>query len=116
MSTDLDRELDRLEQRLPPRIARFVRWGRQPGTAWARWPLSLVLIVGGIFSFLPVLGLWMLPLGFVLIAQDVPLLRRPMGWIMAWINDRWGRETRPADQSVGREPDPSQPRPVRHTY
>ena len=27
---------------------------------------------GGIFQFLPVLGLWMLPLGLLLFAQDVP--------------------------------------------
>ena len=37
---------------------------------------SILLILGGIFSFLPVLGLWMLPLGLLLIAQDVPLLQK----------------------------------------
>jgi hypothetical protein len=34
-----------------------------------RIPLAILLIFGGIFSFLPVLGLWMLPLGLVLFAQ-----------------------------------------------
>src|SRR5262245_17761392 len=114
MSADLDCELDRLEQRLPPRMARFVRWVRQPGTAWVRWPLGLVLIVGGIFSFLPVLGIWMLPLGLVLIAQDVPFLRRPVARLLAWITDRWVRDTRPAAQGV--EPDPSQPDRARPKY
>ena len=37
-----------------------------------------LLIFGGIFSFLPVLGLWMLPLGLLLFAQDVPVLQKPM--------------------------------------
>ena len=101
MSADLDRELDRLEQRLPPRMARLLRWVRRPGAAWVRWPLALTLIVGGIFSFLPVLGLWMLPLGVVLIAQDVPFLRRPVAPLLAWINDRWGRDP-PAVRSESR--------------
>jgi hypothetical protein len=34
----------------------------------------------------------MLPLGLVLIAQDIPFLRRPMARMIAWINDRWMRE------------------------
>jgi hypothetical protein len=90
MSTaDLDRELDRLERKLTPRMARFAHWVRQPSARWVRWPLALVLIVGGVFSILPVLGLWMLLVGLGLIAQDIPVLRRPMTRLVAWINDRW---------------------------
>jgi hypothetical protein len=92
MSADLDRELDRLERKLPPRIGRFIRWVRQPSARWVRWPLAVILIVGGIFGILPVLGLWMLPLGLVLIAQDIPFLRGPLGRLVAWINDRWRRD------------------------
>lgn len=40
-----------------------------------RLPVAFVLIVGGCLSFLPVLGLWMLPLGVMLLAVDVPLIR-----------------------------------------
>ena len=43
-----------------------------------RFPVALVLIAGGLFSFLPVLGLWMLPLGFLLLAVDLPVLRGPI--------------------------------------
>ena len=89
---DLDRELDRLELKLPPRIVRFVRWVRQPSGRWLRWPLAVILMAGGVVGFLPVLGLWMLPLGLVLIAQDVPFLRRPMARMVRWINDRWLRD------------------------
>ena len=39
-------------------------------------PLSL--IAGGIFSILPVLGLWMLPLGLALMSDDVPWLKTPL--------------------------------------
>ncbi|MBP7240658.1 MAG: tryptophan synthase subunit beta [Amaricoccus sp.] len=40
-----------------------------------RAPLGLLLMLGGVFSFLPVLGIWMLPLGLLLLAVDFPVLR-----------------------------------------
>jgi hypothetical protein len=43
-----------------------------------RFPIALVLIAGGLFSFLPVLGIWMLPLGLLLLAVDLPVLRGPI--------------------------------------
>lgn len=43
-----------------------------------RFPLALLLIAGGVFSFLPVLGVWMLPLGLLLLAVDLPVLRGPI--------------------------------------
>ncbi|HVL20537.1 MAG TPA: tryptophan synthase subunit beta [Amaricoccus sp.] len=45
------------------------------GTRLIRLPVALLLLLGGFFSFLPVLGLWMLPLGVMLLAVDVPLIR-----------------------------------------
>jgi hypothetical protein len=36
-----------------------------------------LLVIGGLLSILPVLGIWMLPLGLVLLALGVALLRRP---------------------------------------
>jgi hypothetical protein len=45
-----------------------------------RLPLGVLLILGGIFSILPVLGLWMLPLGLMLLAVDIPALRP---WVSA---------------------------------
>jgi len=48
-----------------------------------------LLIVGGIFSFLPVLGLWMLLLGLLLFAQDVPILQKPMARMLGWIECKW---------------------------
>lgn len=35
-----------------------------------------LLIVGGVFGFLPILGLWMLPLGLIYLAVDYKLFRR----------------------------------------
>lgn len=54
-----------------------------------RIPLAILLIVGGIFSFLPVFGLWMLPFGLLLFAQDVPILQKPMAQMLGWIEGKW---------------------------
>lgn len=48
-----------------------------------------LLLLGGMFSFLPVLGLWMLPLGLLLLALDVPLLKPPVGWALVKGERRW---------------------------
>ena len=62
---------------------------RQPSSRLVRIPLALLLILGGVFSFLPVLGLWMLPLGLLLFAQDVPPLQKPMALGLGWIERKW---------------------------
>ena len=73
---DRERRLELLIRRLPRRLRDAVRWLRQPAARWLRMPVGLLLIVGGVFSILPVLGLWMLPLGLVLLAEDFPPVRR----------------------------------------
>ena len=86
---ELDRHFAWFEARLPAGPARFVGWLRKPSSRYARIPLAILLIVGGIFSFLPVLGLWMLPLGLLLFAQDVPFLQKPMARMLGWIERKW---------------------------
>jgi hypothetical protein len=86
---ELDQHFAWLEQRLPARLARSVAWLRRPSSRFARIPLAILLVFGGVFSFLPVLGLWMLPLGLLLIAQDVPVLQKPMSRMLGWIERKW---------------------------
>jgi hypothetical protein len=71
--------------RLPPRIGRTTAKLLHPHMRWARIPAGILLVLGGIFSILPVLGLWMLPLGLVLLAEDVPILRRWREMGLDWI-------------------------------
>ena len=70
----------RLEEEVPERGARLLRRLRHPDARLIRIPIGLFCIIGGIFSFLPVLGIWMLPLGLLLIALDVPFLRKPVAY------------------------------------
>jgi hypothetical protein len=78
-----------LEREVPDFGARVIRSLRHPEARWVRIPLGALCIVGGVFSFLPVLGIWMLPLGFLLIACDVPFLRKPVGHFTIWAVRKW---------------------------
>jgi hypothetical protein len=79
----------RLEEEVPERGARLLRRLRHPDARLIRIPIGLFCIVGGIFSFLPVLGIWMLPLGLLLIALDVPVLRKPVAYSTIWGMGKW---------------------------
>jgi hypothetical protein len=48
-------------------------------------------MLGGCLSILPVLGLWMLPLGVILIAEDAPPVRRRVEKAFDWMEKRWPR-------------------------
>ena len=74
----------RIEAELPPRLARAMRWLRHPDSRLIRIPAGLALMIGGVFSFLPILGAWMLPLGLMLLAADIPPLQRPMARFAHW--------------------------------
>lgn len=47
-----------------------------------RLVLGVLLMIGGVFAVLPVLGLWMIPLDFAVAALDVVPVWR-------WIKSRW---------------------------
>jgi hypothetical protein len=46
-----------------------------PGT---RAVAGILFCIGGVLGFLPILGVWMLPVGVILIAMEVPRFRPPM--------------------------------------
>ncbi|MDN5001456.1 hypothetical protein ACFQZO_11225 [Bradyrhizobium sp. GCM10027634] len=83
-----DPRLDALVQRLPPRLAGTVDYLLQPSSRWVRIPSGALLVVGGVLSFLPVLGIWMLPLGLALLAEDMPALRASRSKVFDWIERR----------------------------
>ena len=74
----LNRQFDRLQKRIPQAGARLLERLRRPGARLIRIPLGILLVIGGIFSFLPVLGIWMLPLGLLLLALDLVILQGPV--------------------------------------
>jgi len=85
----LNRYFGMIDRRVPIRVSQAIRWLRKPSSFGVRVVVALLLILGGIFSFLPILGVWMLPLGLLLIAQDVPLLQKPLVRSLAWVEAKW---------------------------
>ena len=83
-----DHRLERLIERLPASARSAMRWMWQPSARLVRIPAGALLCVGGVFGILPLLGFWMLPAGLILLAEDVPPLRRATSRILDWI-ERW---------------------------
>ena len=74
-----------------PRFARALEWITAKRWRPVRVPVAILLVLGGIFSILPVLGLWMLPAGLFLLAIDIPPLQQPVGRLMLWLRVRLRR-------------------------
>ena len=85
----LDRQVNRISNELPSVAGGFLRWLRGSSSGWVRVPVGLLLIIFGVFGFLPVLGFWMVPLGVLLLAQDIPFLRRPILRTLLWLERKW---------------------------
>ncbi|HZU89600.1 MAG TPA: hypothetical protein VE993_10130 [Stellaceae bacterium] len=83
-----DRRIERLIARLPNWLQTATRWLRRPSSRWIRLPAGVILIGGSFLSILPFFGLWMLPLGLMLLAEDVPPLRRARERILDFLERR----------------------------
>ncbi len=88
----LEQAFDGLEQQTPDRLTRIIRWLRDPQSRKIRIPLGIVFILASFLWFLPVLGIEFLPIGLLLIAQDVPFLRRPIAKMMLWGEQKWAEQ------------------------
>jgi hypothetical protein len=61
-----------------------------PRSRLGRIGLGSALMVGGTLGFLPVLGFWMLPLGFIVLSNDIAFIRRRRRRLVIW----WSRRKR----------------------
>lgn len=64
-----------LKSRMIQLTARARLWTRRHVRPGFRLPLGVLLVVFGLFGFLPILGFWMIPLGIALMALDVRMYR-----------------------------------------
>ncbi len=97
------RQFQALERLIPPLRGPMSTLRRD---SWfpIRFPVALLLIFGGLFAFLPVLGIWMLPLGLLLLAVDLPVLRGPISVMIIRgrrVTKRWLRRWRAWRKSRG---------------
>ena len=56
-------------------------WLKHPKWKAVRIPLGGLLVLFGMFGFLPVLGFWMIPLGLGVLAIDFPAAARANIWL-----------------------------------
>lgn len=90
----LDNALETVERLAPRQVLRFLRWVRKPRARMVRLVLGVTLMGAGVLGpVLPVVGVWMLPLGLLLIAQDVPWLQAPAAQLVFWL-ERQGMKMR----------------------
>jgi hypothetical protein len=85
---DDEPRVERLLDLLPNRVRSAARWLRRPSSRWVRIPAGLLLMGGSLLSILPLFGLWMLPLGLLLLSEDVPSLRRLRRRVLDWLERR----------------------------
>ena len=86
-----------LKRRIAEYTYRLMHWGNSRLPPGIRTLVGFLFMVGGVFGFLPVLGFWMLPLGFAFVALDVPPARRRLD---VWM-ERLHRESEIEDDHVG---------------
>jgi hypothetical protein len=64
-----------------------------PSHPLVRMLLGVILCIGGLLGFLPILGFWMVPLGLVVLSVDIPMVRRfrrnATVKLGIWLHRRW---------------------------
>lgn len=94
--------MDRSERRFARQVERLRRWAPAlggtlaPGWWLIRVPLGIVLVLGSFLAILPFFGLWMMPLGLLLLAIDLPVLRPLVASLVVRfraVARRWGWRT-----------------------
>jgi len=61
-----------------------------PQSRASRIAIGMLLVLLGLFGFLPILGFWMVPLGLFVLSYDIPAVRRLRRRLEVW----WHRRRR----------------------
>jgi hypothetical protein len=62
-----------------------------PRSRLLRIIIGVLLVLGGLFGFLPILGVWMIPLGLLVLSIDIPRVRRWRRRFAVWFHRRYPR-------------------------
>lgn len=101
--------MDRLRKLLDPvrlldGLDWLEEWNRRQ-SPFLRIPLGLLFCLGGLFSILPVLGIWMLPVGLLMLSEDIPWLRdrreRFEGWLRRLLGESKARRQARLERKKG---------------
>jgi hypothetical protein len=64
---------------------------RMPQSRGLRITIGVLLTLGGVLGFLPILGFWMVPLGLLVLSYEFAAVRRRRRRFVVW----WERRRRP---------------------
>ncbi|MCR9134816.1 MAG: hypothetical protein NXI27_02400 [Alphaproteobacteria bacterium] len=85
-------EIDRDDEAAVPRpgqVLRIGKWHFQlPKNRLWRTLLGVAFILGGIVGFLPIVGFWMIPVGLLILSNDIPMIRRWRRRLIIWAGRR----------------------------
>ena len=80
-----ERGIEQLISRLPDQLQTAIHWLRRPRLRSVRVAAGVLFIAGSFLSILPIFGIWMLPLGLILLAEDIPAARWARDRLLDWI-------------------------------
>ena len=83
---DFHEEMDRFQNHIPTWVAQNLNRLLGKRAIRVRVLTGVALIVAWGFFPLPVVGIWMLPVGLALLAYDIPMIRRPMARLLHLTN------------------------------
>jgi hypothetical protein len=85
---DFHEEIDRLQNHVPSLVGHHLNRLRGRRALWVRVLAGVGFIAAWCFFPLPIVGLWMLPVGLALLAHDIPMMRRPMARLLHFANGK----------------------------
>ena len=83
---DFHEEMNRFQNHIPTWVGHNLNRLRGKRAIWVRVLTGVALIVAWCFLPLPVVGIWMLPVGLALLAHDIPIVRAPIARLLHFIN------------------------------
>jgi len=85
---DFHEEMDRFQNHIPRWVGHNLNRLRGERAIWMRVPTGVALVGAGLLGFLPlpIVGIWMLPVGLALLAHDIPTMRGPMARLLHFTN------------------------------
>ena len=75
--------------KLPAFARKYLSKDALPRSRSLRITSGVLLVLGGMVGFLPILGFWMVPLGVSILAIDIPVVRKWARRAKVWGTRTW---------------------------
>src|SRR5436190_23605933 len=88
MTPDFHEEMNRFQNHVPSLVGHNLNRLRGNRAIWLRVLTGIALIAAWGFFPLPIVGMWMLPVGLALLAHDIPIIRAPIARLLHFTNSK----------------------------